>query len=176
MPRSSPSASGPYRVKEAFAVPDGDGFLRVYRVGALVGESDPIATTHGDLLEPASSRVVEQATAGPGERRSLRLPSRVTDKQATQHRTGHAHTTGTGVDMPHLLPPEHPDSPASPFAPGQPALGVVADDVPDEQNKAGKPKAADAPNVAADVEAVDTQNADKVDEPPADDKKTPAKK
>lgn len=46
--------------------------------------------------------------------------------------------------MPHYLPPEHEDSPASTFAQAQPAAGVVADDVPDEQNPAGKPKAKDA--------------------------------
>lgn len=45
--------------------------------------------------------------------------------------------------MPHLLPPDHPDSAASPFAPFQPAAGVVADDVPDWQNPAGGPKAKD---------------------------------
>lgn len=45
--------------------------------------------------------------------------------------------------MPHALPPEHPDSPASPFATEQPAAGVVADDVPKEQNPAGKPKASE---------------------------------
>lgn len=43
--------------------------------------------------------------------------------------------------MPHALPPDHPDSAASPFAPFQPAAGVVADDVPEWQNPAGGPDA-----------------------------------
>lgn len=34
--------------------------------------------------------------------------------------------------MPHNLPPEHPDSPASTFAPFQPGAGVVAQDVQDK--------------------------------------------
>ncbi len=33
--------------------------------------------------------------------------------------------------MAHRYPPEHPDSPASPFAPLQPGANVVADDWPD---------------------------------------------
>lgn len=45
--------------------------------------------------------------------------------------------------MVHHLPPEDVNSPASTFAPSQPGLGVVADDVPDSQNVVGAPKAAD---------------------------------
>jgi hypothetical protein len=41
--------------------------------------------------------------------------------------------------MPHRtpLPPDHPDSPASTFAPGQPGA-VVGDDVPEEERQ-GRP-------------------------------------
>ncbi len=46
--------------------------------------------------------------------------------------------------MPHTLPPEDENSPASTFAPFQPGAGVVADDVPDEQNQAGGKKASEA--------------------------------
>lgn len=129
-----------YRVKEAFAVPGPQGFLRTYATGALLAGSDPLATTHRAYLEPVAG-AVEAATANPGERRGLRLPSRVRLTQATEHNTGHAHTTGAAT-MPHALPPEHEDSPASVFATEQPAAGVVADDVSDEQNKANAPKAA----------------------------------
>lgn len=144
-PPEAAAAAGPFRVRESFAVPTGDGVPRAYRQGVLVAADDPIVQTHRAFLVPVSD-VVEQATAAPGEVRTLRLPSGVTDQQAAEHRFGHAHTTSpTGETVvPHTLPPEHPDSPASPFAPAQPAAGVVADDVPDEQNKAGKPKAADA--------------------------------
>ena len=45
--------------------------------------------------------------------------------------------------MVHTLPPEDINSPASTFAPSQPGMGVVADDVPDSQNLEGKPKAAE---------------------------------
>lgn len=56
--------------------------------------------------------------------------------------------------MPHrgALPPEHEDSPASTFAPRQPAAGVVADDkATPEQNPGGGPTAAEA--TQADVAA-----------------------
>lgn len=42
--------------------------------------------------------------------------------------------------MVHNLDPSDENSPASPFAPAQPAAGVVAPDVADEQNLAGGPK------------------------------------
>lgn len=141
-----------FRVRESFAIPDADGFLRTFAAGSLIAGVDRIVGSHRAFLEPVGDSV-EAATAAPGERRSLRLPSAVRQRQATKHQTGHAHT---GDDMPHLLPPEDPNSPASPFAPLQPAAGVVADDVPSEQNLAGGPKAADAP--AAETVVVDSQN------------------
>lgn len=150
-PSSVPPQQLVYRVKEAFAVPDGDGVLRTYTAGKLISGSDSLAKTHRALLEPVAD-AVEKATAAPGERRALRLPSGVRLQQATEHNTGQAHTTGE--IMAHNLPPEDPDSPASPFAPGQPALGVVADDVPEVQNPAGGTKAADAPA----SEAIGTPN------------------
>ena len=54
--------------------------------------------------------------------------------------------------MPHMYPPEDERSPASPFAPLQPAAGVVADDADEKgQNLAGGPKAAEAGNLGRDV-------------------------
>lgn len=50
--------------------------------------------------------------------------------------------------MPHLLPPEDENSPASPHAAEQPAAGYVAADVPDEQNPAGGPKNDGLPGTA----------------------------
>lgn len=47
--------------------------------------------------------------------------------------------------MPHVLPPEHEDSPASTFAPFQPAAGVQADDaVEKNQSPKGALKASEA--------------------------------
>lgn len=137
---------GVFRVREAFAIPGPDGILRTYATGALISGGDGLARTHRQLLEPVAD-AVEQASAAPGERRGLRLPSAVRLRQATEHNIGQAHITGE--TMPHALPPEDENSPASPFAPEQPAAGVVADDVPDEQNKAGAPKVADVSSPAS---------------------------
>lgn len=143
MARKSDPA-GAYRATVSFAAAAA-GFPRVVRAGDLIGADDPLVRTHRGLLQPVSE-FIEQTTQAPGEARPVRLPTAVTVEQATQHRTGHAHREGEG-HMPHNLPPEHEDSPASPFAPGQPAAGVVADDVPAEQNPSGGPKAADAPTI-----------------------------
>lgn len=137
---------GVFRVREAFAIPGPDGILRTYVTGALISGDDRLARTHKALLDPVAD-AVEKASAAPGERRGLRLPSAVRLRQATQHNTGQAHTIGE--TMPHTLPPEDENSPASTFATEQPAAGVVADDVTDEQNKAGAPKAADVTAAAA---------------------------
>jgi hypothetical protein len=134
-----------YRVREGFGVPDPQtGYLRAYRTGQLIDASDPLVRTHSALLEPASNKV-EQATAAPGERRSLRLPGGTTVEGATLHRGGHADqsripTTPQEGDMVHHLPPSDPRSPASEFAPAQPGAGVVAPDVTEEQNPAGAPQ------------------------------------
>jgi hypothetical protein len=129
-------AESAYRVRESFAVYDGAGNPRVLPAGAFIKGDDPLVRTHKALLQPISQHI-EQATAGPGEIRPVTIPA--------EPRIGTRNTKET--DMPHALPPEHEDSPASPFAPGQPAAGIVADDVPPEQNPAGKPKAADAPTI-----------------------------
>jgi hypothetical protein len=130
-----------FRVREPFAVPSTSGpFMDVYPVDMLVNGADAVVRSHRAYLEPLR---VEQATAAPGERRNLPLPSGVTVAQATAHRRGHAHDTGDKINMAHSLPPEDPNSPASPFAPFQPGAGVVADDVVDTQNPAGGTKAAD---------------------------------
>lgn len=143
-----------YRVKEAFAVPDADGFLRTYATGVLISGNDRIASSHKAFLEPVAD-AVEAASAAPGERRNLRLPSGVRLRQATAHNTGHAHKLGEN-EVVHALPPEDENSAASPFAAEQPAAGVVADDVPDEQNKANAPKAADVTEKAAKAAAKDS--------------------
>jgi hypothetical protein len=59
------------------------------------------------------------------------------DERPIQHTPKHLEPDADVFDK------RHPA--ASQFAPGQPAAGVVADDVPPEQNPAGGPKAADAP-------------------------------
>ncbi len=157
-----------YRVKEAFAVAGEDGFPRTYAKEKLIAGSDPLAASHRHLLEPVANAVekttvildVEQATAEPGRRRrGLRLPSGVDVRQATEPHPIEENT------MPHALPPENPLSPASPFAPAQPGLGVVADDVPEEQNPGGGPSAAEvtaeAAKDAADQAADDAAEAKK---------------
>jgi hypothetical protein len=133
---AEPAGETLYRVREGFAIAGPDGFMQPYVAGALVKSSDPVATSHAVYLEPASEGAVEAATAAPGERRRLRLPSGRTLADVTARRD-----TPTGGSMaPHNLDPSDENSPASPFAPAQPAAGVVAPDVADEQNLAGGPK------------------------------------
>lgn len=48
--------------------------------------------------------------------------------------------------MPHAVPPEHEDSPASTFATVQPGAGVVADDVPVKNPNANVPITASEAN------------------------------
>lgn len=64
-----------YVVAESFTVEVG-GTPVAYRKGELVDPDDPIARTHRAMLETFTfphpvkrSRMVEQATAAPGERR-----------------------------------------------------------------------------------------------------------
>lgn len=70
------------RVNQAFSVLS-DPSGRVYVPGDLVLDSDPIAKSHASYFEPVETVAsrnapVEQATAAPGERRS------VTKKSATK--------------------------------------------------------------------------------------------
>jgi hypothetical protein len=130
-----------FKVRDPFAVAGEDGFPRPYPVGTLVAGDDPIATSHIDYLERVDLHPVEKATAAPGERRTLRLPSGLSVGEATRGRRDAA--LNQGEAMAHNVPPSDPNSLASPFAPFQPSAGVVADDVPDEQNAAGGVKAAD---------------------------------
>lgn len=162
-----------YRSREDFVVFN-NGVPRVVHVGDVVGANDPLVTSKSpnrSAFQPMSE-YVEQTTQAPGEVRPVRLPSGVTQAEATKARdVRNGPRNKSGDDMPHALPPEHEDSPASPFAPGQPAAGVVADDVPPEQNPAGGTKAADAPTIeptppepqtaqqAANAEAQDEANA-----------------
>lgn len=144
MVRRSQSRSAVLRARSGFAVFDG-AQPRVIKRGALIAGDDPLAASHAHHFEPVENRI-EQATATPGERRSIR-PSAGADGPDNQEEP-----------VPHTLPPEDPNSPASPFAPLQPGAGVVADDVPDEQNPAGGPKASDAPVADLDSPAVSTAN------------------
>lgn len=140
-------AESAYRVRESFAVSDKSGMPRVLQVGSFIKGDDPLVKTHKALLQPISEHI-EQTTASPGEQRPVRLPSGVTAEEASMARDTRSGSRQTeGATMPHSLPPEHPDSPASPFAPGQPAAGIVADDTPPEQNPGGGTKAADAPTI-----------------------------
>ena len=148
-------AESHYYVRETFHVATRDGGMpRTVVANSTVEASDPVVKTHRSLLQPMSERI-EQTTAAPGEQRPIRLPSGVTAEEATKARDTRVGPRNVKEnDMPHALPPEHPDSPASAFAPLQPGAGVVADDVPAEQNPAGGPKAADtAEPQTADVEA-----------------------
>lgn len=136
-----------YRVRESFAIP-GDGFMEPYPQGQLVGPDDPVVRSHGHLLEPAENALVGAATGAPV---TVTLPQAQPLEVTTAHREGHAHKTTTEpytkegeATMPFRdssIGPEDPRSPASTFAKDQPGAGVVAADVPDEQNPAGGPKA-----------------------------------
>lgn len=147
MARGKGGSGEVWRVKEGFALPD-EGFLRAYAPGQLLRGDDPVVKSHAQFLEPASNAVVESMTAEPGERRTLRLPQGTTVEGATAHETGHAHTgtpRGRRADTvsPHRdrnVKPGDPESPASEFAPAQPAAGVVAPDVTEDQNPAGAPQ------------------------------------
>lgn len=138
-----------YRSKEDFAV-FVDGVPRIIHVGDVVAASDPLVAPKSPNRHAfmSTSDWIEQTTQTLGDPRPVRMPSGVTQAEAIQPRdvrNGPRNQKETYV--PHALPPEHEDSPASPFAPGQPGAGVVADDVPPEQNPAGGPKAADAPTI-----------------------------
>jgi hypothetical protein len=131
-----------------------DGVPRHIRRGDVVAGDDPILKTHAAQFQPVDS-LIEKATAWPGERRAVRFPERVTAQEASAAADTPHHRTQPGPTTPetteetqeetvgHTLPPEHPDSPASPHAPFQPAANVNADDVPDEQNPTGGPRASE---------------------------------
>lgn len=140
-------AESAYRALSSFAVPGPGGMPRVIREGDVLSAGDPAVKSNKEAFQSMDD-YVEQATAAPGEKRPTRFPSAVTQEDAVKARdTRVGPRNPKENDMPHALPPEHEDSPASPFAPGQPSAGVVADDVPPEQNPAGGPKAADAPKI-----------------------------
>lgn len=146
--------AGGYRAKESFAVA-ADGWPRVIGAGTLIADDDPIVKTHRGLLQPVSE-YIEQTTARPGEHRPVHIPD-----DPSQQRQGEE-------PMPHTLPPEDPDSPASTFAPVQPAAGVVADDVEAKgQNLAGGPTAAAATKkgLGSDYAEKQTEANEKADAP-----------
>lgn len=142
-------AAETYRALEDFVVFN-NGVPRLIHVGDVVGANDALVASRSPnrkAFQPMSEWV-EQTTQIPGDLRAVRMPTGVTQAEAIQARdVRNGPRNKSGADMPHALPPEHEDSPASPFAPGQPAAGIVADDVPPEQNPAGGTKAADAPTI-----------------------------
>lgn len=69
-----------YRALDSFAVFEG-GTPRVVRVDDLLREDDPIVATHRALLVPVNE-YVEQATAAPGETRSVRIPGNQHDDES----------------------------------------------------------------------------------------------
>lgn len=79
-----------YRCKQSFVIGAG-GANRVIRAGDIVAANDPRFKQHKHLFESKYfessddfiERTVEQATAEPGERRSLTKPVRKAAKKAT---------------------------------------------------------------------------------------------
>lgn len=84
------------RVKEGFSVPDPQGRPMMLSVpkGSLVESDHPLAKTHAAFMEPATPTVpdfpkkrggrprVEQATAAPGEVRTLHVGKPAEDDKA----------------------------------------------------------------------------------------------
>jgi hypothetical protein len=133
-----------YRAREPFAVPDGYGGLRTIQAGAIIPADDPLVESRRALLQPLSEWIAE-TTAPPADSRPTRMPVGVTYEEATKARDVRDGPSTKGGAMPHMLPPEHEDSPASTFAPFQPAAGVQADDVVEKgQAPKGALKASDA--------------------------------
>jgi hypothetical protein len=58
-----------YRVREPFLWRG-----RVYAIGAVMDGSDLAVERNLVLFDPVPGPIVEQATAAPGERRSVRIP------------------------------------------------------------------------------------------------------
>jgi hypothetical protein len=131
-----------YRVVSPFAV-HVNGSPVQYRADQQVAGDDPIVRSHALHFEDVTD-LINQPT--PIDQHPARMPSGVTNEEATRARDvrdGPRNKGGTTV--PHLLPPEHEDSPASTFAPFQPAAGVQADDVVEKgQAPKGALKASDA--------------------------------
>ena len=66
-----------YRAKTSFvvAVSKKHPVKRVITEGTVIADNDPLVKTHADLLETGEdflARGVEQATAAPGEKRSVK--------------------------------------------------------------------------------------------------------
>jgi len=77
------------RVKESFSVLN-DPTCRVYAAGDLVDSNDPVVRgreAHFETVEAVAAKragIVEQATAAPGERRSLTPSKRASKRAAAQ--------------------------------------------------------------------------------------------
>lgn len=143
-----------FRARVSFAVPDGLGSMRLVQAGQFVAGDDPVVASNRGELQPVSE-FIQQATATPGEARPVRMPSGVTAEEATRARDVRdgPRNKGKAAVMPHALPPEHEDSPASTFAPFQPAAGVQADDVVEKgQAPEGALSASEASKKFADKE------------------------
>jgi hypothetical protein len=65
------------RAKESFAVQDDRGYVRIVAAGDVVDSSDNVVRGRESLFEPAEDTItrradfVEQATAAPGEKRTV---------------------------------------------------------------------------------------------------------
>lgn len=132
----------PMRARTSFTV---DG-INVIREGTFLAGDDPIVTARLDLFQPVSEFV--ELAARPRVHRAVeRMPESVTNEEATRARDVRdgPRIKGKKAAMPHMLPPEHEDSPASTFAPFQPAAGVQADDAVEKgQSPEGALKASEA--------------------------------
>lgn len=49
---------------------------RLVREGDIVSSDDPVVRKHAALFEPIVAPIVEQATAAPGERRTVTRPKK----------------------------------------------------------------------------------------------------
>ena len=142
MPKKTEAAEV-YRALDSALLPGPD--MRQIHRGEPYSASDPAVRAYPHLFQPMSE-FVEQTTRAPGELRPVHIPPASAERGIQPE----------GDNVPHVHPPEHPDSPASTFAPFQPAAGVVADDAAEKgQNVAGGPAASDATDQYKD-ETLDT--------------------
>lgn len=132
-----------YEVIAPFAVYR-NGSPVLYQAGRQVLGDDPILKTHRDAFTDVTARLSQPDAV---DSHPARMPSGVTYEEAIKARDVRdgPRNKGKAAVMPHMLPPEHEDSPASTFAPFQPAAGVQADDAVEKgQSPAGALKASEA--------------------------------
>jgi len=134
-------AESAYVATSSFAVFQ-DGIPRSIREGDFVAADDPLVAAKSPqrpLFRPVSEHI-QNATAPPPV---VRAEPPVPPVETRRGRRGNRNQPKE-TPMVHALPPEDENSPASTFAPMQPAAGVVADDADEKgQNLAGGPKASE---------------------------------